>query len=231
VIDLDLPKNDKSAPEGWRIPGVRSGEDVLAVLADRTGASYVELWETFTVRTASGGVHLYFAAPAGVELHNTTGGLGWLIDTRAHGGSVVAPGSIVDGKPYEILHNSEPLPLPGWLTNRLMAVEKSDVTADPARVLRTIRSGADRRTKYANSALAGEVKTVLAATQGERNTTLHRAAFALGQLVGDGLLPDHVVVDALSAAGQAIGLPVRECVATIRSGVRAGLAHPRGGAA
>jgi hypothetical protein len=52
---------------------------------------------TYTVATASGGEHLYFRQPVGLQLRNTQGehgsGLGWCIDTRGHGGFVVAAGS------------------------------------------------------------------------------------------------------------------------------------------
>lgn len=231
VLDLDTPKLNKPTPQEWQIPGVQSGEDVLAVLAERAGATYAELFDTHTVRTPSGGLHLYFQAPAGTELHNTTGELGWLIDTRAIGGQVVAAGELHDGRTYQAIHDAHPSPLPDWLAERLTETENAVAPADPRRALRIIRSGADRRTRYANTALSAEINAVLAAAKGTRNTTLHKAAFALGQLVGDGLLPEHVVDDALSAAGHAIGLPAKECAATIRSGIRAGIAHPRGGVA
>lgn len=229
VVDLDTPKAGKYPPAEWRIDGVKSGEDVLAILAERAGESYAALFETHTVRTPSGGLHLYFCAPADVALHNTSGELGWLIDTRAHGGQVVAAGALPDGRCYEILNDATPLPLPDWLTRRLVDAENPTEAADPTKALRIIRSGADRRTKYANTALAAEINSVLTAVAGSRNTTLHRAAFALGQLIGDGLLPEAIVQDALIAAGQSIGLSPRECAATIRSGIRGGLAHPRGG--
>jgi hypothetical protein len=231
VLDLDTTKPNKPTPKEWQIPGVQSGEDVLAVLSTRAGASYAELFDTHTVRTPSGGLHLYFQSPAGMALHNTTGELGWLIDTRAIGGQVVAAGQLPDGRTYQILHDAKTMQLPDWLARILTETENTSTPADSQHALRIIRSGADRRTKYANTALGAEIKTVLAASEGTRNTTLHKAAFVLGQLIGDGLLPEQVVHDALSAAGQAIGLPTRECAATIRSGIRAGIAHPRGGAA
>ena len=71
---------------------------MLAALCERHGQPLP--FETFMVRTGRGGLHLYFTAPPGVRLGNTAGelgrGLGWLIDTRGHGGYVVAPGSVVD---------------------------------------------------------------------------------------------------------------------------------------
>ena len=66
------------------------------------------------------------------------------------------------------------------------------------------------------------------AQEGQRNVTLNRAAFKLGTLVGAGVLDEVVVCQALTEAGQTVGLDAGEVVASIRSGLTAGLAHPRG---
>ena len=71
------------------------------------------------MRTGSDGSHLYFTAPPGAQLRNSAGRLGWLIDTRAHGGYVVAAGSIVAGHTYAALVDIGPARLPGWLAERL----------------------------------------------------------------------------------------------------------------
>jgi len=54
---------------------------------------YGDIPPTFTVKTASGGLHYYFKQPN--DLGNTAGGLLTDVDTRGVGGYVVAPGSIV----------------------------------------------------------------------------------------------------------------------------------------
>ncbi|MBR8745514.1 bifunctional DNA primase/polymerase, partial [Nocardiopsis sp. MG754419] len=94
VIDLDTPKPGQKPPQPWNRPGITDGADVLALLAEETGDPLP--LDTFTVRTRRGGWHLYFTHPTGPKLGNTSGdqgnGLGWLIDTRAHGGYVVGPG-------------------------------------------------------------------------------------------------------------------------------------------
>ena len=127
VIDLDTPKPGEVPPPEWALPGVTDGADVLAVLCERHGQPFP--CETFMVRTRRGGLHLYFTAPPGVRLGNTSGrsgrGLGWLIDTRGHGGYVVAPGSFVDlpdgtGR-YEVVYDRPPAPLPDWLAALLTA--------------------------------------------------------------------------------------------------------------
>ena len=127
VIDLDKPKPGEVPPPQWALPGITDGADVLAALCERHGQPFP--CETFMVRTRRGGLHLYFTAPPGMRLGNTTGrterGLGWLIDTRGHGGYVVAPGSFVDlpdgtGR-YEVVYDRPPAPLPDWLTALLTA--------------------------------------------------------------------------------------------------------------
>jgi hypothetical protein len=57
---------------------------------------------------------------------------------------------------------------------------------------------------------------------GCRNDTLNRAAFALGRLVGAGLLDEASVRHELTAAARYAGLGRDETTRTIRSGLTAG---------
>ncbi len=75
---------------------------------------------------------------------------------------------------------------------------------------------------YTLAALTGELEKVLAAAPGQRNDTLNRAAFALGQLVGAQLLGQHIARDELVSAAGRIGLPRNEAERTITSGLTAG---------
>ena len=59
--------------------------------------------------------------PAGPALRNTAGRLGWKIDTRGHGGFVVATGSLRRDGRYRITRNHEIAPLLAWLTPALTA--------------------------------------------------------------------------------------------------------------
>ncbi|MCK8458667.1 hypothetical protein [Sphingomonas faeni] len=77
---------------------------------------------------------------------------------------------------------------------------------------------------YAEAALAGEEDRVRSARPGTRNATLHRAAFSLGQLIGSDLLERRVVERVLSSA---TSLPTYEATGTIKSGINAGVRHPR----
>lgn len=77
---------------------------------------------------------------------------------------------------------------------------------------------------YVDAALAGEIERVRFAQKGSRNSTLNKAAFALGQFVGAGLLGASDVQSALLSAST---LPRNEALATIRSGMSAGHRTPR----
>jgi hypothetical protein len=61
---------------------------------------------------------------------------------------------------------------------------------------------------------------------GSRNDTLNRAAFALGRLVGAGLLDPALVTNELAAAARWAGLGRAETSRTIRSGLTAGRRSP-----
>lgn len=224
VVDLDVPKLGQHAPVEWRQDSVTCGQDVLGMLAERDGASYAQTLDTYAVHTASGGLHLYYQSPRNAELRNTAGRLGWLVDTRAAGGYVIAEGSRVDGAEYRGLSDRTPAPLPAWLERRLIEHPMPPLIAPQL-------ADPQRRHRYASAALRAEVHRVLIAREGTRNDTLVRAAFALGQLVGAGLLPAMVVTETLMAAGQVAGLGARECRATIQSGLRSGTRRPRGGVA
>ncbi|WP_033439388.1 bifunctional DNA primase/polymerase [Saccharothrix sp. NRRL B-16314] len=221
VVDLDVAKPDKPDPDGFR-----HGLEVLALLAD--DARQPLPTDTRTVTTPSGGMHLTFTAPAEVEYRNTAGKLGRLIDTRAHGGYVVAPGSVIDDRTYDVTNDAPVLPLPAWIGTLLRPAPLPPPPPAPV-PLRT--SGGDRRGKYLRAAIDAEVARVEGATGGERNAALYIAAQALGQLVAGGQLTEHEVRDTLlhAAAGHLAVNAYSHNTAdkTITSGLRAGARRPR----
>ncbi|MEV5751705.1 bifunctional DNA primase/polymerase [Actinoallomurus sp. NPDC052308] len=226
VVDLDVPKpGEETPPAEWRAEGVRTGAEVLAVLAARAGEPIGPLFDTYSVITGRGGRHLYFTTPEGVRLGNTAGQLGWLIDTRAHGGYVLAAGSVVAGRPYAVECDRPPAPLPAWLFQRLSR------PAPPPQGPVSITTGTGRRSAYLRAALAREVERVTSATEGSRNAALYTAAVALGQLVAGGALTAAEVQDLLeqAAAGHlsARAYTPAEARNTIASGLRAGAKRPR----
>ena len=224
VIDLDVPKPDTVRPPEWDHTGVHDGADVLAALAEQHDAE-VPL-DTYAVQTASGGgEHLYFTAPDERPIRNSAGRLGWLIDVRGAGGYVVAAGSVVRSRRYRSNGHDVIAPLPVWIAELL----HDPVTTTPRPDMGALLDAVERRSQYVAAALRGEVDKVLATPAGshQRNNTLNKAAFALGQLVGAGLIPDGLARAALAEASAVIGLPPREPDRTIRSGLTAGARSPR----
>ncbi|MFF1822076.1 bifunctional DNA primase/polymerase [Kribbella sp. NPDC058245] len=223
VVDLDQPKPGQTAPEVWRKPGLTCGADVLAHQADDAGAAYP--WNTHTVLTGRSGEHLYFAAPAGIELRNTQGRLGWLVDTRAVGGYVVGAGSVAAGRRYRTVYDITPAPLPQWLTQALTPAPAPVQQAAP------VHLGIGRRAGYLGAAIRAETERVKTAGEGQRNHVLYTAAIALGQLVAGGSLTEADVRTVLgdAAAGQvaAGAYTPWEADKTISSGLRAGAKRPR----
>jgi hypothetical protein len=223
AIDLDTPKPGTTPPPDLlEQPGIRDGADTLAALCEAHRQPFPS--GTCTVRTGRGGLHLYFTAPPGPALRNTAGRLGWLIDTRAAGGYVIAAGSTVDGNPYSLVNDTPPEPLPAWLAALLTG-------PGPPPSAPAAAAAGQRGAGYAAAALRGEVQRVLDAAEGTRNHALNHAAFALGQLTAAGAVPVPLAYDALLAAARQAGLTAREADATIRSGLTSGARQPRGTAA
>lgn len=84
--------------------------------------------ETVAARTQGGGTHLYFRLPDHVFVKGKPDALGRGVDIKSHGGYVVAPGSMIDGRTYEWLPGRSPdeieiAEIPPWLLERLSAPE------------------------------------------------------------------------------------------------------------
>ncbi|MGW2853412.1 bifunctional DNA primase/polymerase [Streptomyces sp. NPDC001215] len=225
VIDLDKPKHPgDTPPAAWAAHGVTDGADVLAVLCERHGQPFPA--DTYTLRTWSGGTHLYFAAPEGDPLRNTAGdsarGLGWKVDTRAWGGLVVAAGSTFAGRPYEVTRNAAVAPLPDWLAELLRPAP-----LPPQTPIMVALTGRGRRTAFLRSAVNGEVERVASSGPHEHNNSLYIAAVALGQLVAGGELSEADVTGWLLTAALQVGQAECEARRTIASGLRAGARRPR----
>jgi hypothetical protein len=165
------------------------------------------------VRTGNGW-HLWFHPTGfGNRVHLLPG-----LDWRGAGGYVVAPPSVhATGGDYRWVRRpggSLPVAPPALL----------GLIEGPA------ASGAHRPIahpgRYAQAALAAEADRVARAPVGSRNDTLNRAAFALGRLVGAGLLDTAGVTGELEAAAWSAGLGRAETRRTIRSGLTAGQRAP-----
>ncbi|GGS74250.1 DNA primase [Planobispora rosea] len=224
VIDLDVPKDGQRPPAPFDVPGVNDGADAFALVCAQAGQPFP--FETFQVRTRKGGLHLYFTAPKGTSLGNTAGRLGWLIDTRASGGYVVGPGSLVnlpDGTgTYEPIHTGAVAPLPAWLVERLRPAP-----LPPQKPVTVPLAATDRRSAYLRAAITAELERVTGSPPDGHNDALYQASVALGQLVAGGALSESEVTAWLTAAAAQVGQQPGETRRTIASGLRAGARRPR----
>lgn len=225
---------------GWRWNvGIICGavSDNLVVI-DLDGLNAVTLFEsafpdwlaTFTVITGSGqGKHLYYHVqdlPPTTRVMNVAGGN---LELRANGCYVVAPPSIHPDtqQPYRVERDIPPMrlrhmnPVKEWLYQFIAAKQPKPQPGRPP-VQRTMSYD-----RAARAALFYECRDVAASQEGARNETLHRAAYNLGQLVGDGFLSETEVVAALMRAAATANLPPGEAGRTIQSGLEAGKTEPR----
>ena len=194
VIDVDPP---------------HGGDASLDTLVQQHGP----LPEGRAVRTGSGGAHLYLAHPGGRVRNDAGTKLGPGIDVRGDGGYVIAPPSRhPSGGSYAWVPGSSGLPeVPAWMVDRLRPPERRP--SPPAQA--DCRSWGTS-SAWARTALDRELDLVRTATEGNRNATLNRAAFSLGQIVGGG-------------AGGRAPRPVASAwrrVETLASGMRAGAGTP-----
>lgn len=203
VVDFDAAKN----------PHEFSG-----IEAFRTAYPDAKLPKTYTVSTAGGGWHLYYTTGE-YTLRNSAGLLATRVDTRAEGGYVLGPGSVIEGNEYKavspcILAQLPQLPI--WVADRLNPnrhVERKPVE---------IRGSASA---YALAALRGECQKIRETGEGGRNHAVNRAAWNVSRfLINDELSEEQATDELLHAAGVA-GLGHGEALAAVTSGLTAGQAH------
>jgi len=184
-----------------------------------------QLPRTVVQQTGSGGYHLLYRHP-GVRIPSGAGKGGTGVDIKADGGYIVVAPSIHPRtrKKYRWIGScSDDLtPLPQAWVDRLREPDRAprgNAAPPPA---------GPAASRYAEAALRGELERLLEAPDKQRNDTLIRSSFSLGQLVAAGLLDENHTTALLTWAAERIGLTAGEIPKTIASGFRAAAHHPRG---
>jgi Bifunctional DNA primase/polymerase, N-terminal len=192
VIDID-PRHD--------------GEDSIADLEREHG----KLPATAASRTGSGGAHLIYRIPAGVELRQLVGMRPGL-DTRLGGrGYIILPPTLhASGRRYEWRDRLPPAEAPAWLVE-LVRVRPAVPVPYLAPVV-PIDTG--RRARYAAAVLCGEAEAVATTGEGARNARLNKAWWRCSQFRD--VLDRDAVARELTAAATAAGLPPREIERVLR---------------
>ena len=156
----------------------RNGFDSLAE------RGLVPLPDTPLAHTQSGGLHIYF--PAGEhEIRNSAGRLGPGLDVRGDGGYVIVPSpdSGYSWDPHANLRTQPLAPPLGYL------MEVEDAVAIPPLNPPLGHPATAFVTPNGEAALYRAGRAIIAAARGEQETTLNRQCFAIGQLVGAGIVP------------------------------------------
>lgn len=212
--------------------GTESGLVVIDIDPDHGGnesfdqllAEHGPLPDAHTVRTGSGGRHFYFKHPGGTVQNDTGRRLGPGIDIRGDGGYIIAPPSRHRSRnTYTVVAHRRVVPdLPDWL----LALIRPPRPQRPQP--RATDGPVHNASAWARQALDGELNRLRTSVKGIRNDTLNRVAFRLGQIVGTGMLDEAEIEQILIDNALAVGLGEREAAATVRSGLTAGEAAPRG---
>ncbi|MGS2807756.1 MULTISPECIES: bifunctional DNA primase/polymerase [Nocardia] len=176
---------------------------------------------TWTVGTPHGW-HLYYTAPATPRLSCSVGRLADGIDTRAHGGYVLAAGSRTRNGDYTLVSDHRIADLPPELVALLTPPPPPPVTSSAV---------ASHPDAYLAAILAGEAHRVTTAQVHLRNHTLFRSALVLGRLVAADEISDHqahaVLADAAAVHVGIEGFTRGEADRTIANGLRYSRSRPR----
>lgn len=203
VIDCDQPKREgmlNGTPFEY-LHGIfgplLDGETLYDAVVQRYGgaASVAEAFDTYSVRTGSGGLHLYYRWPDDVQSTQDSIVKG-LLDVRGNGGErggyVLGAGSATAAGSYEVVRDVQIRPAPPWLVE--LCRERPPVRTANAR-----RSGPFRRP--ANPNFNGLRRQVATALEGNRSNALYWAARAM---CNDGATQEEceaLLVDAYLEAG------------------------------
>lgn len=214
--------------------GSASGGLVVIDIDQGADLSSLDLPDTVTVITGSGGLHLYYRTDEAIR--NSASKLAQKVDVRGEGGQVVAVGSIhpETKKMYRYAHDLSPAeinvqPLPSWVIEVLTKTEPTQPRKSPGEGKNRSKRGRDTSSNngYSAAALSYEAERVANAGEGERNDTLNRAAFSMGTLIGAQTLDRAEVESVLEDAATQCGLTPNEARITIASGIEAGIKSPR----
>jgi hypothetical protein len=252
IVDIDthereLPDRKRLLPgieisEGVDLTGLANGFHTIGVLAALRGfPSPADDETTLRVRTPSGGLHVWYRSHSGHRWQCSTGSggraLAWQVDIRAHGGYIVAPGTVTEAGGYERVGQvREPAPLPAWLgrelerTGHLPPAHVSAPRPVPPRARQAViaAGGGQGAASRTLAALLAEVTGCAAVPEGAGfSEKLNRAAYTVGGLVAAGHLTADEAERALrEAAEHSRPGQERRYGAIIRSGMNAGRLRP-----
>lgn len=214
VIDVDVKDTD--------------GHESLSALESEHG----ELPETRIACTPSTGIHLYFKVPTDERFGNAKpAGVDGGIDIRCSAGYVLAPPSSICGKPYRWTNTLKAATLPDAWIEFLKDKPYESPSGGGERPV-NVPSERDLRAKWLEAAYNDELDQLLRAPEGDGNNQVCRYGFNLAQLISVGMREDNIRAGAEWVFSQwqwQKSSDLRAARRTLESGIRGGLANPRGG--
>ncbi len=186
---------------------------------------YGELPETYVQRSGRGGLHYFFRYNGG-HVKSCSSEIFSNVDIRGDGGSIVlAPSNLGPDKVYKPEKGSPGniSPAPQKLAEAVRDMSEQSVPLPHQSTPKDFTG----TTVYGQAALLDEIRELRAAPEGQRNETLNKCAFSLGQLIAGGELDEFETTTTLTSTAQSIGLETREIQTTIRSGIDAGMRESR----
>jgi hypothetical protein len=177
---------------------------------------------------SSRGLHFWFRT-TGFPIPSSNGRVALGIDVKAEGGYIIVPASIhPTGVVYRWVNDAPLAEAPSWL---LVLARKPPGPPEASQPLASPQAFSAAPGLYGAAALKAEIEALANTLPGGRNHALNRASFCLHQLVAgrelDASEVERALIDAATANGLVADDGLRQCMATIRSGARAGLLLPR----
>ncbi|WP_327116640.1 bifunctional DNA primase/polymerase [Nocardia sp. NBC_01730] len=177
---------------------------------------------TLTVATPHGW-HLYYRAPRQPRLPCTIGRVAAGVDSRGHGGYIVAPGSRTPAGIYRVVQQHPIAELPPALITALTP------PSPPTPVVGGPVVGSSH--SYLGAILSSETDRVAHARPGTRNLAVFSAALRLGRLIAADELCAHTARTVLTRAAESHvgieGFTAAELDRAVSNGFRYGAKHPR----
>jgi hypothetical protein len=219
-----------------RLFGIRNGRDVLLLLAELRGGTLP--WPTgpdhqaVVATTPSGGRHLWYRAPPGIDLRQALGedGLGWQIDIKAGWSYGVAPGTVTRRGTYIIQSGDPAWPgrMPTWLDHE---VRRAAARRPLPKVLsiplpiQVTAGGQAGPSAYLNTVLERGAAELTRLRDG-RQRALSALAYKAGGLLTWSGLPRPEIEERLIQIGTATGLPHQLAHRIVTRAISNGIARP-----
>jgi Bifunctional DNA primase/polymerase, N-terminal len=220
----------------WNDPArFRDGRDTLTLLARLRGGSHP--WppdpdhQPVTAETPSGGMHLWYQAPAdGLRqaLSDPHGryGLAWQVDLKAGWSYGVAPGAATSTGIYQLRSGDPARPghMPTWLANEVTRVAAAPEPR-PAAPPPPAQPGGSGPAAYLATVISRGAVQLAAMTDGRKRALSALAYHVGGLLAWSGQDREHIASQ-LADAGTAAGLPPGISARIVNRAITNGIARP-----